>query len=425
MKEIDLQLQMQSNELKHYNGKLTHLLNVIAPNRIRCIFSDLDGTLLHPGSKLIEDGYEILNLEEGESVSFSSSSSSRQSDPSNFPLYPLTRLTESSIKSSTAISNKRLQPNIRLLRTRDSKNNLVERIALELPSLSAGPGYISIRTLELLHDLRSKYGCMLILITGARSSTYIYRRCVGLPVADYEIVEGGGRLIHDPISDNSKVLEILETYQREEKAQIDVQDVLNDHIPWSLEWENTVGGVEGSHSSTGIKVDPEQRMGNLWTLYREMKKANWVLDARDYLTSFRVDVNRSILQNPNLSWEDIHNRIQILGLRSSFNLGKADIYCATSGKANAVQLLQQSLNILSTQSAALFDDDNDLGMANICDGMQIAVSITHESVQKWLADRLTPKEKTNKEESSTYSCREKGLLATEEALEFLIRSFTK
>ena len=201
-------------QVRHYNGKLTYLLNLIAPNRIRCIFSDLDGTLLHPGSKLIEDGYEILNLEEGESVSFSSSSSSRQSDPSNFPLYPLTRLTESSIKSSTAISNKRLQPNIRLLRTRDSKNNLVERIALELPSLSAGPGYISIRTLELLHDLRSKYGCMLILITGARSSTYIYRRCVGLPVADYEIVEGGGRLIHDPISDNSKVFEILETYQK-------------------------------------------------------------------------------------------------------------------------------------------------------------------------------------------------------------------
>lgn len=78
-----------------------------------------------------------------------------------------------------------------------------------------------------------------------------------------------------------------------------------------------------------------------------------------------------------------HPRLPSLGLASSFNLGKADIYPATSGKAPAVSRLMRRLHADPQECVALFDDDNDLGMAQLCKpGRRVAVSITHDSVRQ-------------------------------------------
>lgn len=77
------------------------------------------------------------------------------------------------------------------------------------------------------------------------------------------------------------------------------------------------------------------------------------------------------------------NRLPSLGLSSSFNLGKADIYPSTSGKAPAVSRLMRRLHVEGRECVALFDDDNDLGMAALCaSGRRIAVSVTHDSVRQ-------------------------------------------
>lgn len=59
------------------------------------------------------------------------------------------------------------------------------------------------------------------------------------------------------------------------------------------------------------------------------------------------------------------------------------MYPATSGKAPAVARLMRRLHADPRECVALFDDDNDLGMAALCaPGRRFAVSITHESVKQ-------------------------------------------
>lgn len=101
-----------------------------------------------------------------------------------------------------------------------------------------------------------------------------------------------------------------------------------------------------------------------------------------------------------------------LGLSSSFNLGKADIYPHTSGKAAAVARLLPRLFLHPDQCVTLFDDDNDLGMATLCQsGRRIAVSITHPSVQAYVAG-----------DKRVETVSRPGILGSEEALERVLAS---
>ncbi len=101
-----------------------------------------------------------------------------------------------------------------------------------------------------------------------------------------------------------------------------------------------------------------------------------------------------------------------LGLSSSFNLGKADIYPSTSGKAAAVARFFPRLFLHPDQCVALFDDDNDLGMATLCQtGRRIAVSITHPSVQAYVAG-----------DKRVETVSRPGILGSEEALERVLVS---
>jgi len=112
-----------------------------------------------------------------------------------------------------------------------------------------------------------------------------------------------------------------------------------------------------------------------------------------------------------LFFHPLHS-LPALGLSSSFNLGKADIYPHTSGKAAAVARLLPRLFLHPDQCVALFDDDNDLGMAILCKpGRRIAVSITHPSVQAYVAG-----------DKRVETVGRPGILGSEEALERVLAS---
>jgi len=62
------------------------------------------------------------------------------------------------------------------------------------------------------------------------------------------------------------------------------------------------------------------------------------------------------------------------------NLGHYDFYASAAGKGNAVAYLQQRWGASWQESAALFDDDNDLSMAKNCRTCLIP-TVTAESVR--------------------------------------------
>jgi len=472
----------------------------------------LDGTLLHFGGDLLNHGYEILPFnatsaavegregmrdgdarvdeasaaisteKAGETPAplFSSPFSSSTTPISSCDAAPVDKPSSSSSSFVSCPSHPLTPP---FVHKPDPSHSLpryvtlrykpdgTSRACIELPSLSSGPGYISLRTLRLVQAIRGE-GCLVVLITGARSSTYLMRRRTGLPVVDYECIEGGGRLIHDPHA----VMDFATIRQEEENPA------------WDVEWQEAVGPLE-----------------TLWALYKEMEEAGWRVDGRDYYTNFRVDTRGK----PKEEWEALKARcvwgerrkggregglffpsfslfhcihaeqlwsaqgiknegvqgkwktscfsfssccsllppavtkrkcrppplpvllfcphppptsfhpsslpthsLPALNLSSSFNLGKADIYPSTSGKAAAVARLLPRLFLHPDQCVALFDDDNDLGMATLLQaGRRIAVSITHPSVQAYV-----------KEDKRVETVSRPGILGSEEALERVLVS---
>jgi len=266
----------------------------------------LDGTLLHFGGDLLKQGYEILPFDaanaaaEGGEVTHDGdddaaaavpiekrapSSSFFSSSPSSSSSTPTFSSCVSSASahhpsSSSSSSNLPLPPPF--VHRPDPSHPLphyvtlrykpdgTSRACIELPSLTSGPGFISMRTLRLVQAIRAQ-GCLVVLITGARSSTYLMRRRTGLPVVDYECIEGGGRLIHDPHA----ALDFATVHHEEQNPA------------WDLGWKEALGPME-----------------KLWALYEEMKEAGWRVDGRDYYTNFRVDTGGK----PQEDWEAVKAR---------------------------------------------------------------------------------------------------------------------
>jgi hypothetical protein len=121
----------------------------------------------------------------------------------------------------------------------------------------------------------------------------------------------------------------------------------------------------------------------------EVRGHGFVVDDRDYATNFRVDVARSTNTGDAAAdarmqglWAKVLGEMEGRGLACSFNLGKADVYPLASGKAPSVQRLMTRLFLDRAECAALFDDDNDVAMAELCANRRFAVSVTHPNVQK-------------------------------------------
>eukprot|EP00124_Ichthyophonus_hoferi_P000703 Ihof_evm2s28 gene=Ihof_evmTU2s28 len=213
---------------------------------------------------------------------------------------------------------------------------------IELSSLTGGPSYMSIRTVELISEIRKK-GCAFVIITGARSSTF-RDRLPSLPPSDFFVWENGGRIAsHDYVKDQY--------------------------------WEELLQPISGENQDE--IPDAANRKGPLWDAYRDMERDGWLVDARNYGTAFRVDVKKSI-NKATEEFEIIRQRLCTnYQLDCSFNLGKADFYPCQSGKANAAKYVAKKLGVTHKDAmVALFDDDNDILLGHEA-GWSVLPGTTH------------------------------------------------
>ena len=97
-----------------------------------------------------------------------------------------------------------------------------------------------------------------------------------------------------------------------------------------------------------------------------------------YSTDFRVSVKKS-----GKTETDLRKVIANLpaGLASSFNLGSADFYPATSGKDKAAEYLMNKFGYEKESSVSMGDDDNDLALAKVV-GHTYIPGFTADSVRR-------------------------------------------
>ncbi|KAI0562760.1 haloacid dehalogenase-like hydrolase [Gracilaria domingensis] len=303
-------------------------------NKVSVLFSDLDGTLVH---------------------------------------YPKEFLHYAQIIEQVAATEH--SPEFATIRYNDTNET---RKCVVLPSMTGGKAYLSLRTKELVARLR-EMGVIFVIITGARSSTYVSRRA-SLPAADYEFYENGGRKIVN--------------------GQLDAS--------WSEQFKPQVGEIGDRVSLVPDMPPPNERDGTLWKLYDELVAQGWSTDSRQYSTNFRVDVAKSDGKTAADFAAIVADKCAALGLASSYNLGKADLYPAASGKANAARHVLHICGIARADAVAIFDDDNDLELGALC-GRGFLPGVTHESVLAAL-----------KEHAEWSVSKRMGFLGTEEALEKIV-----
>lgn len=254
-----------------------------------------------------------------------------------------------------------------------------ERECVILSSLTGGKAYISTKTITLIAELRS-LGLIFVIITGARTSTYLRRRAL-LPPADYELFENGGRLF------------------RAGKL-----------VPeWTDRFSSAIGPIADRDALQPALPPPEERAGELWKCYSELATDGWHLDARDYVTNFRIKTGGETSDSRFL--EKIAPTLSARALTSSFNLGKADVYPAASGKANGARHVLEECGIKPAEAVAMFDDDNDLQLGALC-GRSFLPGVTHPSVLEAL--RRNP---------TWVLTEQRGFLGTEAALQAIMRLF--
>lgn len=254
-----------------------------------------------------------------------------------------------------------------------------------LPASSTGlQGFISERTLQLIAELRHA-GHLVVLISGARSSTFM-QRLPFLPAADAYAMENGGRIFIQETSSAAPTAAPM----LEDLAWRNVHSIASQPVPES--------------------VPPSDRAGLLWDLFRKMEQDGWACDTKSYMTSFRVSIKKSNGKTD----ADLSKIIQNLpsDISCSFNLGQADFYPSTSGKDKAAQYLMQKFSMTRSQSVSMGDDDNDLGLAAVVQHTYVP-GFTAESMRTAVA----------KDPMHFTVAKIGGFLGTEEMLEQMVVDF--
>lgn len=242
-----------------------------------------------------------------------------------------------------------------------------------LPSATMGPACISERTIELVEALRAR-GVLFCVCTAARKSTMM-RRLDMLPTCDAVVCEGGSRMVVNGALD----------------------------IDFTKSFETICGPM--SREVVGEDDRPEP----LWQYYRllQEKVSGLSLDANSYFGMFRASA---------LGDETTEDALQEMiskiphGISVNSNLGKTDFFPTLAGKANAVMHLQKKFGIDILETVCLFDDDNDLLMAEQC-GVHLLPSLTSFSIKNAVSRNpswFVPKAVGQ------------GVFATEECLEKLL-----
>lgn len=245
--------------------------------RLTTIFSDIDGTIVHYDAKLKKQGYELVKIVEDEE------------------------------KKS---SNKQYDTRIHIWRHIET-NSLIETIPV--PSATLGGGFISTKTLKLVKEMREKHGVNYVLITGARTSTFLSRvESRSLPEFDFGVCEGGG-----------KIFSFSSTFVGDDrccdKVELDLawldsfspsigtcwkQHLLSDSLQQHDQDKTTNTSQNNIFNSSphcsDSNIAPEDRFGApLWELYRMLKTEKDLLgegfgfpklDAKSFDTAFMVDV---------------------------------------------------------------------------------------------------------------------------------------
>jgi len=275
------------------------------PPRIRAIFSDLDGTIVHFPAWFEQHGTKIVSRDE--------------------------EAKRAIVESPTG-------------ETRECRL---------LPSSTMGDGFVSERTIELVQALRAE-GIKFVIVTAARKST-LFERQPMLPACDAACCETGSRVYLG--TDNG----------------LDGLD-----LEWAARFEHLTGPLER-------ELDVAERPEPLWAFFRELQASvpGLKCDSRSYYGCFRVDTKDS---------PEVEARLREViaaslpdGVDWAMNLGKFDFFPAASGKGNVVAYLQGKFGVTEDESAALFDDDNDLPMAQKC-GTHYLPGLTSKSVERAAAE---------------------------------------
>jgi hydroxymethylpyrimidine pyrophosphatase-like HAD family hydrolase len=337
------------------------------------VFSDIDGTLVHYRGKLELLGYSYLG----------------PVDP------PRTHAV-----SSEAVHVFRHDATLR------------EVECIPVYSATLGGGFCSLRTIELVAQLREQ-GVKFVVISGARTSTLLKRwHSKAIPACDYYVGEGGGRI-----------------WAGDTGAHDDA---------WIDQFQSIIGPWRDQ-----LDTPPEARVGPLWDCYRRIAAEESLapnsgrpkMDADSFSTSFMVDVRGDATKHVTLGMAEISDIEATLremtrdvfepefGATMSVNLGKAQFNPIGVDKCTAMSYLCRKHGITLRNgagapapssgkplvAAALFDDDNDITFASACD-LGYVPSIAHPVVPEHLVKMGPSFERVPVE----------GLLGTEYALDRLL-----
>lgn len=306
------------------------------PKRVKIIFSDLDGTLVH-----FEKHFQPQGIIQS------------QNDEEGTAIY---QCEEGPSRGET-------------------------RSCRLLPTLTMGPGLFSEKSSDLIHKLREA-GVVFVYVTGARKSTMLKRLPLLAP-ADYAVAETGGRMYKLEGGTNNE------------------SPVLDDE--WTAKISAVCGPIEND-----MDLPLDKRSGVLWDWCRELTSKGVPCDTINYTCCFRVDCKKQPGSEATLT--EALDRGMPPGVSCAQNLGKFDFFPDISGKGNAVEYLLAELGVSKDDAVALFDDENDLPMANAC-GHACVMRCTHESIAAHL-----PKN------PHWHVATETGVLATEEILEMLLEN---
>lgn len=296
------------------------------------------------------------------------------------------------------------------------------------PSKTGTRGEISARTLQLCGKLRRRgtnNNTPLVLVSGMRTST-LFQRLPYLPRADAYACESGGRVFYpqpvvandaDDDDDSTNEAVIVRPIPFAGAAPPDLEPYI---LQEDMERRSAMASISGTDGYDDA-IPPLERVGKLWDHARTLTKRGYVVDARGYATSFRI--NRK-LQDPKLfaaeapfdfdAFVESSSRGEGVpeGLACSTNLGCVDFYPRVSGKKHCCEYLVRKLlrnddgtsdndhrdgsnhvdnddaattATLSENALCMCDDDNDLEMALACRRAYFP-SITSESVRRTVDD---------------------------------------
>ena len=232
-----------------------------------------------------------------------------------------------------------------------AKLDFIESL-MELPKSKTGKvGYVSLRTIKLLRDLKTHrpHSC-LCLISGGRMETVLGRldkmnQGAGA-IFDVVVCENGGRMF-----------------------KVDASNTYREDLAW------------------GRKHDSQMEAGSLSKAAASFEELGHTVDSQGYARQIRVSASSTALDP-----SEVATLLERAGgaegsLTFTVNLGHTDVYPATSGKKNAGRYVLQRLLENSTpgeEAPKVFvcgDDDNDIDLAK-------ASFVTHSFFPRKTGERV-------------------------------------